>query len=816
MSTHMRRMAPFALVLLAAVPARAQTPASTPAPAPAPAPADAPAVRAVSLLDVRLACLNPRRDSSAVLTSICVDLQLPRASLRDSASWGAWTAAWERKHLADTLRAYARYDPRQLPLSEVLRNLDPAEAARVIGTLLRKENELRAAVLGLAKTRSNPFAELYHAATDTSRVRPPELRQLADKLRSTLAPQDSSNDLRIDKGMQEAISTLTQAELVVLLGTVPAMRDTVVSRLAADQRVESILGRTANGDLRGAVARAAAETFAPTAAARSPAISRQSDLLWGATDFVVNRVQQQMQAYALRGFSARLCADLGASVLHESCGMLHAESFGLSRPGVTLLRSAVRQDLQALPYSMLEWSYGRYGSALPAARADQVLTAIHVTRFALGTARGDDPWLALGAVADQLHASQDSLGRAAADLRARIAAGTLEARAKEAAQARLADVERRLAAAGTRADAPVSTLIVTLAEFASTRFDALRLRNVAPPELGGDEILRYQLIAMLANVQERPGATPGFAPHRFVPVVLALADDFRRLERLRATADSLARVRPDSAIGGMQLRMAQAAFGVAEQFLSEAAQSETFGDTAFAHLAAARQTVEAMQDVVFPVLQGEYGTGLLALTAQVNQYLPAGSPPARAWSRGMVFVTDLVNAGNPDQVNAALARFVDSGGGFVAKRNGPRLRAGLGLYGGVYGGFEVANDDRSGFMGLYLPVGLDITLPVTVRPWGRPLGRFGLFLQAADLGALASWRLNSDSTVNERPRVGVAQVFSPGAFLVFNVTGAPLTVGYGWARSPELREINRDGEEPIAVDATRRGFFIAFDIPLFP
>jgi hypothetical protein len=143
----------------------------------------------------------------------------------------------------------------------------------------------------------------------------------------------------------------------------------------------------------------------------------------------------------------------------------------------------------------------------------------------------------------------------------------------------------------------------------------------------------------------------------------------------------------------------------------------------------------------------------------------------------------------------------------------------LNAFGGVFGGVETVDEDtvneKAAFAGPYLPVGVDVGLFRIPK-----VGVVGLFLQAVDLGALASWRFSDEDEdeVESEPELGFAQVFAPGIFPVLHVAGSPLTLGFGWSRTPGLRAgSDAEGEEnPRRFDASRWGAFIAFDVPLFP
>lgn len=861
-----------AAAVLGATPLTAQTRTPPPTASTDTAPAPSPPL---SLLDVRLACINPDSttapDASREMRKLC---RLPISrSVRDAATWSRWAEAANRQGLRELIRERSNYDPGQLKLADVIGNLEDAERTRVIRRLFADQARFQRAARGLTSTQ---LAELYHAVTDSiTEASDPSAIKLANRLRQLLnvgplltekTQFDTLSDSTIGNRMQQqVVSNLSAVELDSMFTRAPALQREVVQKLAQDSTVEQLVARS-NESIRTTLSRAAAEEFVPSTSARQrSSINRQSDLLWGATDFVVDRVQQQLQVYALQGFTSRLCSGLGATVLHESCAMLHSETFGFNQPGVSLLRSAVRQDLQALPSSILEWTYSHAaanGTLTDPRKSDQLLTALQITHLALGTARGDDPWLALAEVADRLRGMRDTMGvrldlsglrsdsalaeeRVAAAQMSLVSLAANDSRVKEAqvrldtmrmvldrVRSRLNSAKERVSAVGLGSRTPVAQLLLAISELASTRFDALRLRNVAPADLRAEELLRYQLLAMLANQQERQAidGRQAFAPGKLVPLALAVNDEIDRLKHLRARIDSVAATRRDStrSLAALQLELAQQGFSTVETILSQAGQFDEFRTAAgYSHLGAAQRMVVAVRDVVMPVLNGEYGTGLLALRRQVGLFVDSVSAPT--WTRGIVFASDLVNAQNSEQVTAALGRFADNGGGVMAKRNARGLRVSLNAYGGVFGGRETADDQGARFGGVYLPVGFSAVLPATVKLVGRRrLGRFGLFVQAVDLGALASWRLSSSSSdnekIDERPQVGVAQVISPGVFVTFDLHALPLTFGYGGARSPQLREKSQlettsAGEQTTThtlVDAVRRGFFIAFDIPLFP
>jgi hypothetical protein len=67
----------------------------------------------------------------------------------------------------------------------------------------------------------------------------------------------------------------------------------------------------------------------------------------------------------------------------------------------------------------------------------------------------------------------------------------------------------------------------------------------------------------------------------------------------------------------------------------------------------------------------------------------------------------------------------------------------------------------------------------------------------------------------QAPQIGLAQVFSPGAFLTVGIFRLPIVLGGGVSMSPELRRITDTGGNDRNATALRIMGFIAFDVTLY-
>ncbi len=189
-------------------------------------------------------------------------------------------------------------------------------------------------------------------------------------------------------------------------------------------------------------------------------------------------------------------------------------------------------------------------------------------------------------------------------------------------------------------------------------------------------------------------------------------------------------------------------------------------------------------------------------------------------------IADLAQSPSADAVRAALMAYAAPPTSFLEKR----ARGGLVLYLNAYlggaGGTEWVRDSgkwtrNSPSLAAYLPVGIELDglrarwlcQAVTFGLLRCRASRIGVFGQIVDLGALASWRFRGDD-VSHAPEVRLAQVLSPGAYVLFHFGRVPLTLGVGGALTPALRTLKRDTTTAQAT-ARRLGAFLAFDVPLF-
>jgi hypothetical protein len=132
-----------------------------------------------------------------------------------------------------------------------------------------------------------------------------------------------------------------------------------------------------------------------------------------------------------------------------------------------------------------------------------------------------------------------------------------------------------------------------------------------------------------------------------------------------------------------------------------------------------------------------------------------------------------------------------------------------------------ADPSAASHAGMFAPLGVDMTIGLCDK-WS-----LGLMLSAIDLGNLVDYRLEEKKDVptsddmekvdvETEPKVGFAQIVSPGAYLTLGLYDLPLVVGGGVALAPGLRtvESNTTGEKSNA-SVLQASVFLAVDVSIF-
>lgn len=180
--------------------------------------------------------------------------------------------------------------------------------------------------------------------------------------------------------------------------------------------------------------------------------------------------------------------------------------------------------------------------------------------------------------------------------------------------------------------------------------------------------------------------------------------------------------------------------------------------------------------------------------------------------RVLAFGTDVVQARTTAEVQGAFERLVSAGPGYQGKRGSAETFWRVNAYAGLTGGGEWlvdvdSVDHPAGVFGaLTLPIGVEV---------GRRTGYEGshsVFVQALDLGAIASSRINRGDDLEAFPKFSFGSVVAPGVYYVRSFQGSPFVWMAGATYVPQARQTEHGDE----LGGLRGSLAVAVDIPLFP
>ncbi len=175
------------------------------------------------------------------------------------------------------------------------------------------------------------------------------------------------------------------------------------------------------------------------------------------------------------------------------------------------------------------------------------------------------------------------------------------------------------------------------------------------------------------------------------------------------------------------------------------------------------------------------------------------------------FMADVVKAENSDEVKDLIAKHAAPPTTFMLKRERSMVWSIGGHPGYFIGNENLINDNKGAKLstGLTLPIGLEVA--VKTKRGADNSSSLSLFIQALDLGAILNYRNDQDAELPDK--VEFSQVLSLGASLNYGFKNSPLTIGFGYQRTPELRKITVEANE-IFPKGDRWFLRFAWDIPL--
>ena len=194
------------------------------------------------------------------------------------------------------------------------------------------------------------------------------------------------------------------------------------------------------------------------------------------------------------------------------------------------------------------------------------------------------------------------------------------------------------------------------------------------------------------------------------------------------------------------------------------------------------------------------------------------------------FMSSMVNAKNSNEVEASIEAVALPTGSARMKRETP-FNVALNAYCGLFMGFERIKGidqpwtwqyQKINTFGVTAPIGISISRGHSVFFFGT--GKTGwkdnkygwsssMFLSVIDIGAIAAFRFNDDSTQNI-PTIQLQDIISPGIFFSLGIAKTPLSVNIGWQMGPLLRAVSAT-ENTYSSKYTRISISLCVDIPIF-
>ncbi len=229
--------------------------------------------------------------------------------------------------------------------------------------------------------------------------------------------------------------------------------------------------------------------------------------------------------------------------------------------------------------------------------------------------------------------------------------------------------------------------------------------------------------------------------------------------------------------------------------------------------------VRSTQRIAAGVNQKQYGTALTELISMLNDISIQNDTLFTTPLRGHLlrygtFMAALVESETPEQSKAAIEAVALPPGSYSIKRASAFSVSLNGYLGGFAAHEHMDGADNSTLannFGLTAPVGVALNWGNICRSW-KHKASIGLFFPLIDVGAVASYRFEDDSSATV-PVITLGDIISPGVYLELGIPRTPLTFGFGGQIGPRLREVTSSANT-IGDFYWRTGFTLKVDIPI--
>ncbi len=285
-----------------------------------------------------------------------------------------------------------------------------------------------------------------------------------------------------------------------------------------------------------------------------------------------------------------------------------------------------------------------------------------------------------------------------------------------------------------------------------------------------------------------------------------------------SNAEETAQKRLDAQLNNAQILLQLLETGFKAKFYLENAPEKYYhSDIFLKKMAIPRNALS-----VFRLMKNrQYGLALLGTAEILEMLLPTESKEGgnRALKRFIFyanFMTDIITADNAN-LGQIVDRYAVPVGSYRTKRIAP-FSIDINAYPGFFIGYETVRGNlrtpsNGGVHGVAAPIGLSVSKSLGKN--GEAGHSISLFFPVVDIGAAFSFRWSNGNGGGLPEKFKLSQIFSPGAYLVWGVKGAPMSVMVGGQYSPQLRQIADFRNVITDSDAIRIGLTISMDIPIF-
>lgn len=220
-----------------------------------------------------------------------------------------------------------------------------------------------------------------------------------------------------------------------------------------------------------------------------------------------------------------------------------------------------------------------------------------------------------------------------------------------------------------------------------------------------------------------------------------------------------------------------------------------------------------------------YNSAVMNVSSILDSLLPGDS--SKKIIAGILkygtFMASVVKAESPEAVQSAIEASALPAGSSSIKKNSSfniSLNAYIGGYFGRSIDDKIDMDGNNSEVGITAPVGIAFSWGLGHFKNGASIGSLSAYATLIDVGAIAGFRLNNDSTALDQ-KVTIGDIFAPGGYIVYGIGSpfkflsyVPISVGYGWHYGSRLYN-KVDGKLSISNNTRwRSNWFVGVDIPL--